>query len=223
MAWFFRTAPRPASRSPTPDSALIRQGPIPPTLSQIRQRESRFRIHFNSHGATAKGYPSTGGVLVKGLNAVDLVYLGASRHEETLRPTMDASPEEDAWCVKLRKLAPRWYRNVKDRDDAVFGDRPTTKAEEEQVFVGYEDDSNGGGIWVMQWVHGQRPVGWGRYELCLTMQERCRAMEELGATRYQHADEVEALTESYDERRKRERDELEETYGSLEYPEGSFL
>ena len=219
MARFFRWNNNAASRSPTldrGDSALLSKGPIYPSAAQARQQQSRFHVFFTSNGAIAQGYPSTGGVLVKGANTVDLIYLGASRQKPTTRPSMEACREEDAWCAKLRMLAPSWYRDLQDRDDAGNDVRPMTMLERAKVFVGYGDESNGGGIWVMRCKDRQRPEGWGRYELCLDMRERCRAMQELGATWYESASEVEELSELYDQKKKRESDELEAEYGSFD-------
>ena len=118
---------------------------------------------------------------------------------------MEACSEEDAWCGELRKLAPGWYSSAKDLDDAMNDIRPRTLAEREEVFIGYGDESNGKGIWVMRCGKRQRLEGWGRYGLCLDMQERCRAMKELGTKWYAFMDEVEELSEGYAQRMKRER------------------
>ena len=48
------------------------------------------------------------------------------------------------------------------------------------------------------------------------MEERCDVMERFGATAYDTADEVDELNGRYEDRMKRERDELEDKWGPFE-------
>ena len=137
MFRLFGRAPQPASRSPSPESALTRQGPIPPTSAQRKKHFFSHRITINANRAIATGLPSTGGILIKSVNAVDLEHLGSSRFTSTARPDPNnPSDEEDEWCAKLRSLAPRWYRSISDWYDSLGEDvpnvRPRTTAEEQQ-------------------------------------------------------------------------------------------
>ena len=206
---------RPASRSPTPESAFIRQGPTPPTTEQRRKHHLSHRVAIDSAGAVAIGLLSTGGVLIKHVNAVDLDYLGVSRRTSTPRPNPNVALEEDEWCAKLRSLGPRWYRSIDDWD--ISGERLETKAERQQMYVGYPNSPASGRILVMRCTRESKPEEWGAYNLCHTMQERCEVMERFGAIAYETADEVDELNGRHEQRMESERQELEDKFGSFPF------
>ncbi|KAL9080808.1 MAG: hypothetical protein Q9157_000504 [Trypethelium eluteriae] len=209
-------APQSASRSPTPEAALHRQGRTPPTPAQLQNHFLSHRVVLDSNGAIAIGLPLTGGILIKYVNAVDLEHLRASRKASTARPNPNIPSEEDEWCTKLRSLAPGWYRSISDRYQTLNDDRPKTTTEEEQASIGYLDSPRSGHVVVVRCVTGQMPAEWGAYNKCLTMQERCDVMEEFGADVYGTADEAEELNGRHEEKMKRERDKLEDEYGPFE-------
>lgn len=216
MFGLFRKAPQPASRSPTPESAFHRQGPIPPIPVQWQKFLLLHRVAINSSGAIATDLPSTGGILIKHVNAVDLEHLSASRNTSTARPSPNVASQGDGWCAKLRSLAPAWYRTMSDWYCTIDDKRPQTTAELQQTFIAYPSSPKSGPILVIRSVDGAMPEGWGAYDMCFTMQERCDVMQQCGAIAYDTVGEVEELTGRYEERMKRERDALEKEYGSFE-------
>ncbi|KAI9706745.1 MAG: hypothetical protein M1820_004715 [Bogoriella megaspora] len=172
------------------------------------------RVAILPNGAKAIGLPSTGGVLIKSVNAVDLIHLDVSRKMSTMRPNPHISSEEDEWCAKLRSLAPTWYRSLRDWENAEVGDRLLkTDAEKQETFVGYSVAPNSKSILVIRSPNGLMPDGFGAYRMCFTMQERCEVMERFGAIGYDTKDEVDELNGRFEQRTKRERDELGEEWG----------
>ena len=203
----------PTPRPPTPPSLTLgRPKHPPPTKEEWNRRYCANRVLFITYPAIVTGFPSSGGVLTLAANGVDLEYLGVSRAEPTPRP-VDVSPEdEDAWCNKIRRLAPKWYRSLGDKDVREMP-HELTQSERDGVYVGFNDEAKGGGVWVLRCKDGRQPEDFGRYHVSLSMEERCRALETLGATRYENVEDVEELDERYEQRMRMERDELEERYG----------
>lgn len=217
MNWLFGRQPtRHPSRSSTPESVLTRQpSDLSPSPHQIRQEISRLRVYFGISRATAVGRPSSGGVLTLSVTAVDLNYLSVSRLEPTPVPeTEDLAADEDAWCAKLRQLAPKWWRSLEDCDQALEDgavERPITHVEKERVFVGWP--SQGGGVWVLKCQRRNPSNGFGVYEMCFNMDERCEVLKKFGACFYPDPCQCLELTEEYEKRFRRERDELDRELG----------
>lgn len=140
-------------------------------------------------------------------------YLNASRFSSTARSQSDKSAAEDDWCKKLRSLGPQWYRSANDYWNAVSDGRPKTRAEEQEIFIGYPNLPESERVLVLKYENGRVPEGWGAYNLCFTMQERCRVMEKFGATAFEKADETDELNGRYEARMKIERDQLEDEWG----------
>lgn len=174
------------------------------------------RVYFGKFSATAVGRPSSGGILTLGVNGVDLIYLNVSRLKPTTIPVQreDFAGDEDAWCARLRQLAPRWWRSLEDRDRAnneADVQRFKTAVEKESVYVGWP--SVGEGVWVFKCPTGYPPSGFAAYDMCLNMDERCEVLKKHGAQFHPDPRECPELTEQYEVRFRRERDHLEEVWG----------
>jgi len=65
------------------------------------------RTIFGSQGCNIYGYPSSGGVFVKGADVLDLLYLSLSRSQACERST-DAN-EEDKFCASLQRVGAKWW------------------------------------------------------------------------------------------------------------------
>src|SRR5215471_15891135 len=143
----------------------IKHGPstdFPHDLTDLFTAKRRISLNHNRVAC----WPSTGGMWVKSLTAVEMAFLGLERFGEVCAAY--GTPEEDVFCSKLRSLGADWYRNPSF--DPILKMR---------VEVAYPEN---GGIWVLH-------VGdsWNQFEpealglsRALTMQERCIVIERLG-------------------------------------------
>ncbi|KAF4303222.1 hypothetical protein GTA08_BOTSDO08739 [Botryosphaeria dothidea] len=69
-----------------------------PGMSPV-QPETHQRLQFKTDTVVARGWPSAGGILVKGVDAIELAFLGLDRFHE-VDPSPDQA-EEDAFCDRL--------------------------------------------------------------------------------------------------------------------------
>ena len=205
------TSQQSVSRSPSPDSDLLRPPPRPSehTAPWLRTQNGRpTRIWFGTAGAGAIGRPSRGGILTKSVNAVDLIYLQVSRSETTFAPdSTDPVAEEDAWCDRLRQLGPSWWRN--EAEWLANGNHNlgrATSAEQELVYIGWP--SNGNGVWMLKCLR-KRPADFGAYDMCLNMDERCDILQKHGADFFTNSSDCIEVTEHYEGRFRKERAELD--------------
>ena len=73
------------------------------------------------------------------------------------------------------------------------------------MFVGWPSD--GQGVWMLK--YQRRPVSLTEYKLCLTMDERCEVLKRYGAQFFADPADCVEVTEQYEARFRRERDELD--------------
>jgi hypothetical protein len=74
------------------------------------------------------GYPSTGGVLVKDVDLLDMLFLSLSRsHESQRSPSVD---EEDRLCDLMRRTGAKWWSSREDRLEVRLRVREMTEEEE---------------------------------------------------------------------------------------------
>lgn len=150
-------------------------------------------VRFNPYnGFTIYGYPSSGGVLVRHSNAVELVHLGIDRFQEANRAS--SISEEDAFCQRLGQMGASLWSSKASRIDAIFDEGDTRKLAK-QVQTGWP--SSGKGVWVLEYVDNGRDREMKRWrsllKLCLTMDERCKIIEQAGGTFYANPDGCAAL------------------------------
>ena len=187
MRWFSRKQPR---RSLTPESDFY--GPHNAMPARPLPLPSTARVDFDARGAVAVGNPASGGIITKRVTTVDLLYLHVPRLAPTPRPEPADPANEKTLCDTLQTLGAKWWRKIDDYDDAANGVRPKTDIEKIDVFVGWP--LAGGGVWVLEVVNGRLPADFGRYEMCVDMDERCKVLEQCGARFYATPTECEALT-----------------------------
>ena len=124
------------------------------------------------------GYPSIGGVLIKGVSAVELLYLNLDRFKEANRSSDPA--EEDEFCKRLRNLGAVWWPSEGDSVDAL----EERDLVEEAMVVEIGWPSSGNGVWVLKYDANKWNERFGvmLLELTLHMDERCQVIKELGGS-----------------------------------------
>lgn len=146
-----------------------------------------WRVSFGSGpGASVRGWPSKGGLYtLYPCFTVELDFLGLDRFERADRPQNSSSAEadEEEHCKRMRQLGAKWwpspdakamwhFKNPQAFDDP---DRPMT-------YFGWPAK---GGVWVLSTTAaGASQMGAGRIHIAVTMEERCKIMESLGAVYY---------------------------------------
>ena len=158
------------------------------------ERNERVELVFPGGGWNrVMCWPSVGGIIINPhVSSVELDFLHLSRFEAP--PRSFNADEEDAFCRQLRRTGGKWWIHYDDFTDAVDkGTRPRTAKEREELVLGWPED---GGVWVlreMNWNDNDLWVGLGVFGLANahTMEERCKAMEMLGAVYYANPEDCE--------------------------------
>jgi hypothetical protein len=132
------------------------------------------------------------------VSPVELDYLGLDRFMEQERAADQA--EEDAFCMRLRKVGAKWWHDYNDFTDAVAGARQMTKEEATRLLLCWPEE---GGVWVLK-IDGRENAEWegggwseggwreGRMVYnAYTMRERCQAIERLGGVFFKNPKECE--------------------------------
>ena len=160
--------------------------PMLPPLS------TTVRTNFGSGtgGCVVYGYPSTGGVLVKEADLLDMLFLSLSRSHESQRSS--SVHEEDRFCNIMRRTGAKWWASREDRLEVRFGAREMTEEEEKVLVFGWPTD--GVGVWVLRYESDrQLPKDFGRMSLAMNMEEKIQMMREYGAAFVEDVTQVEEL------------------------------
>lgn len=153
----------------------------------------RTKFGTGPGGCVVYGYPSTGGVLVKEADLLDMLFLSLSRsHESQRSPSVD---EEDRFCNLMRRTGAKWWSSREDRLEVRLGAREMTEEEEKVLVFGWPTD--GVGVWVLRYESDrQLPKDFGRMSLAVNMEEKIQMMREYGATFVEDVTQVEELRDS---------------------------
>ncbi|RSL39075.1 hypothetical protein CEP53_014339 [Fusarium sp. AF-6] len=142
---------------------------------------------YSIHTGQAACYPSSGGIWVSELDALELQYLGIDRFSSTERPDVPKE-EEDAFCHKLRLFGGGWYNPNHEGRDLNVGGECHALDEFDPIIsivrkIGIPSDENGEGVWVLHVDEdtGIFPDGIIAVRNALSMDERVRALVKLGA------------------------------------------
>jgi hypothetical protein len=140
-------------------------------------------------GHVVYGYPSIGGVLIRGVSAVELLHLNLDRFKEANRSSDPA--DEDDFCKRLRNLgAVRWP----SEGNWVYalGQRDL---EEEAMVVETGWPSSGNDVWVLKYDTNKLKERFEAMllELTLNMDERCQIIKELGGSFFEDQEACENL------------------------------
>ncbi|KAJ5302323.1 hypothetical protein N7508_007186 [Penicillium antarcticum] len=89
---------------------ICRKFPI--NIKPISNHFHRQTFGTGPGGCVVYGYPSTGGVLVKEADLLDMLFLSVSRsHESQRSPSLN---EEDRFCKLMRRTGAKWWSSRED-------------------------------------------------------------------------------------------------------------
>ncbi|KAE8135574.1 hypothetical protein BDV38DRAFT_272760 [Aspergillus pseudotamarii] len=148
------------------------------------------RTVFGTLGCTVYGYPSTGGVLIKEADLLDMLFLSLPRsHVSQRSPSAD---EEDRFCNLMRRTGATFWPSRQDWLDGQIGLREVTEEEEKVMVYGWPTDRVG--VWVLRFQSArQLPSDFGRMSLAMNMEEKIQIMREYGAVFVEDVTQVEEL------------------------------
>ncbi|KAL2830893.1 hypothetical protein BDW59DRAFT_140927 [Aspergillus cavernicola] len=189
LALFIPRSPGP--QSPPPSASVNGAWEMESTESNTKDHDCPLpATRYNISTAQAACYPSSGGIWMASLGPLELQHLGTNRFKTTPRSPIQA--DEDAFCTKLRRFGGDWYNPAASGRDLFIADGCRELDEFMPVFsivreIGFPRD---GGVWVLATDQetGDYPDGMVTVRNALTMEERCMALEDLGAV---YCDEVE--------------------------------
>lgn len=100
--------------------------------------------------------------------------------------------EEDVFCERMRRIGATWWASEQEYNDVLLGARERTESESRVLVFGWPED--GKGVWVLRYEREvATPRDFGRLQLAMNMNERCRMMQDFGATFYPDLADVEEL------------------------------
>ena len=136
------------------------------------------------------GYPSTGGLLVKEADLLDMLFLSLPRSRRSQRsPNAD---KEDRFCNLMRRTGATRWRIKEEMLEAQIGIRSMKEEEERRVVFGRPTD--GVGVWVLRFESArQRPRDFGKTSFAMNMEEKIQIMREYGTTFVEDVTQVEEL------------------------------
>ena len=166
-------------------------------------RDTSTRLSFYTGVPVVYGWPSSGGVLIKQVSAVEVEWLGLQRAGLSCRA--ENRGEEDVFCTRLRRLGARWYsreriwlaramsidhsfnssdrKSVDDIPNLEVGIPSSRQHNDNAAWVLRVSDTNG------REATDQRCM----LQLALSMEERCEVIQKLGGTLFDHAGECPGL------------------------------
>ncbi|KAE8132751.1 hypothetical protein BDV38DRAFT_260387 [Aspergillus pseudotamarii] len=152
------------------------------------------RTLFDTRGCIVYGYPSTGGVLIKEADLLDMLFLSLPRSHILQRsPNAD---EEDRFCNLMRRTGATFWPSKKSRVSVLLGFRESTKEEEKVIVYGWPAD--GVGVWVLRFESTEQlPDNFGRISFAMNMEEKIEIMREYGATFVEDVTQVEELHDTF--------------------------
>jgi hypothetical protein len=169
------------------DSHVYLCPPRPPPESTTE------RTDFNILRCTVYGYPSTGGVLIKKADLLDMLFLSLPRFHVSQRSS--SSDEEDRFCNLMRRTGATLWPSKQYWKEAQIGMWEITEEEEKVMVYGWPTD--GVGVWVLRFKSvEQLPRDFGRISLAMDMEEKIQLMREYGATFVEDVTQVEELYDS---------------------------
>ena len=141
-------------------------------------------------GCTVYGYPSSGGVLIKESDIVDMQFLSLDRLQPSERSTNIV--EEDEFCILMRRLAATWWASEREWIDVQLGERERTELEKRVLIFGWPSD--GVGVWMLRFAsENELPKDFGRLGMVISMDEKVKVMREYGAPFYNNANDIKEL------------------------------
>jgi len=105
------------------------------------------RTEFGRLGCTVYAYPSSGGVLIKEVDIVDMQFLQLDRFSAAQRSSNII--QEDEFCARMRKIVAIRWANEHAWIDVQCGMRDRTELESRQLIFGWP--TNGKGVWFLRY------------------------------------------------------------------------
>lgn len=141
------------------------------------------RVSFTANGLfMIRGYPSTGGIIQKLVDGVEMEHLGLSRFRVVDRSYI--KEEENEFCRKLLHLGANIWQNEEHYQSwAQDPERDGIMQHE----IGYPSS---GGVWLLKRKDlGEQEERLAMLRVCFTMDERCWVLKGLGAKFYRGIEE----------------------------------
>lgn len=150
-------------------------------------------VFGHTRGCFVYCYPSTGGVLSKEADLLDMLFLSLPRFHVSQRSS--SAEEEDKFCNLLRRTGATWWPSKEDEIEVLLGMREPTEEERKVMVFGWPTD--GVGVWVLRYNSAREmPKDFGRISLAMNMEEKIQMMKEYGATFVEDVTQVEELYET---------------------------
>lgn len=177
-------------------------------------REPNTRTEFWGRSCRTTAYPSSGGIVLGDFSAVEVAHLNLSRIEPADRSSDPA--EEDDLAQRMLRLGAHWWPSLRMysfHQEQIDDGEPYDFHFPPKVKVGYP--SSGEGVWVVKFSADRRtfdpqdernpylervPDDWyRRISMVLTMDERCEALKDFGATFYEKVEDCEDIAKTLQE------------------------
>ena len=158
-------------------------------------QDMSVRTKFGSINCHVRGYPSLGGIVRGSFTAVELNWLGLSRSRSSSRALDPCAKDE--FCFQLLRLGALWWKSdayYDKRSVPVSGGYSWPECCPPELHVGYPST---GGVWVLKVQSGEfEPDDFAKVIMAFTMNERCAALEEMGAVFYGDVNDCPDVAES---------------------------
>jgi hypothetical protein len=172
----------PTTRLPDPSEDIHECGDF-----YIEGDNKQWRVQFGDNpGASVRGWPSKGGLYtLYPCFTVELDFLGLDHFKEADRAqnSSTAEADEEAHCKRMRQLGAKWWPSADE--EAMWwlmNPKDNWPLKTPATYFGWPAQ---GGVWVLNTTIGRgAEMGAGRIHIAITMEERCKIMEDLGAVYY---------------------------------------
>ncbi|KAF2226797.1 hypothetical protein BDZ85DRAFT_272022 [Elsinoe ampelina] len=152
------------------------------------------RTEFGQTGCLIYGYPSSGGVLNKEADVLDMIFLSLPR--STISYRSNDTNEEDQFCRLLLRTGATLWPSKQARFEADIGAR--YRAKEEKKIMVYAWPPDGKGVWVLRYEsERQMPRDFGRARMAMDMEEKIEMMKQYNATFVEDVSQIEELRDAY--------------------------
>jgi hypothetical protein len=160
--------------------------------------DTSVRTQFGTVNCLVRGYPSSGGIVQGAFTGAELEWLGLSRSQPSSRSSDPHA--EDEFSFQMLRLGAQWWRSecfYDQRSSQISGGYPWPENHPPTLDVGYPST---GGVWVLKTQSGDfEPEDFAKVIMAFTMDERCAALEKVGATFYPNVDDCPDIAKSLED------------------------
>lgn len=148
------------------------------------------RTEFRSLGGTIYGYPSTGGVLIKAADPVDMIFLSLSCLGANDRA--QDTETEDRFCRRMLQVGAKWWPSKRSWLLSGRSDYNLTEEQSKIMVFGWPPDEQG--VWFLRYDNEtQLPADFGRISLVTSMDAKIEVMKSFNAIFVNDASRIEEL------------------------------